>query len=59
MPTTAATFQSIEKTVEMTTEVPFRLIRISSRMPKIIVTVTMPEATLERLKRCCTNSEIV
>ena len=59
MPTMAATFQSTENTVEMTTEVPFRLIRISSRMPKIIVSVTMPDATFECAKRYLTNSEIV
>ena len=59
MPTMAATFQSTENTVEMTTEVPFRLMRISSRMPKIIVSVTMPDATFECAKRYLTNSEIV
>ena len=59
MPTMAATFQSIEKTVEMTTEVPFRLIKISSKMPKIIVKVTMPDATFDCANRYLTNSEIV
>ena len=43
----------------MTTEVPFRLMRISSRMPKIIVTVTIPDATFEWAKRYLMNSEIV
>ena len=59
MPTTVATFQSIPNTVEMTTEVPFRLIRISRMIPKIIVTVTIAVATLDRLNRYWTNSEMV
>lgn len=59
MPTTVAVFQSIPNTVEMTTDVPFRLIRISRMMPNTIVIVTIPVATFDCWNRYWMNSEIV